>query len=299
MKPAALDQLLWRSSKPTPVHPQTKIIDVDTTQVRIRDTAANKPAIIFFCDPPIMVELYDELIEQIGPEFRVVVLELPGFGFSKLKSASALKFSETILAVEAAIQQLELGPVVLCGPCICGFVVTALAHRANLDVAGLVLMQTPDLAGMFAWTERMDPKRQLRTPYLGQILVRVGAKRLTQSWLRYATGKTTDHSVMSQKSTEVLEAGGSYPLATMLQLWSDGPRDHAIELPALIFWGQQDRSHVPTERTSTLKHVPQGELIKFEHCGHFPELEDPVEFSNRARPFFQSCLYSAKEHNSM
>ena len=291
MKPAALDRILWRTSKPAPAHPQTKIVEIDATEVRIRDTATNKPAIVFFCDPPIMVELYDELIEWIGPEFRVVVLELPGFGFSKLKSAKALEFSETIRAVEAAVQKLELGPVVLCGPCICGFVVTALAHRANLDVAGLVLMQTPDLAGMIAWTERMDPKRQLRTPYRGQILVRIAAKRLTRSWLRYATGKSTDHSIMSQKSMDVLEAGGSYPLATMLQLWGDGPLDHAIELPALIFWGQQDRSHIPTKRASTLKHVPQGKLIELEHCGHFPELEDPAEFAKRAKPFFQSCLY--------
>ncbi|WDE07060.1 alpha/beta hydrolase [Thalassomonas viridans] len=290
MNPAALDKFLWRTTKSAPINPQTKIIETSKSRVRVRDTEGEKPAVVFFCDPPVMVEHYDDLIKIFSDTFRVVVLELTGCGFSKPKSAKAFEFSEVVLAAEDAIHKLKLGSVVLCGPCICGFVAAELARRGNLNIAGLILIQTPDAANMLAWFERT--KKLLRIPYIGQIVVRATSKHLINFWFRYATGKQTNYSDMSTRSLEVISKGGIYSLATILQRWGKGLEDDAVEVPALIFWGKQDRSHAPTDRASSLKHVPNAELIEFEHCGHFPELEDPQEFAKIAKPFMDKCLYT-------
>lgn len=290
MTPATLDRFLWRSTRPAPSHPQTVMADSEDARVRIRDTRANGPTVVFFCDPPVTVEHYDALIDALGDAFRVLVVELPAFGFSSPKSDRAFEFEPAVAAVEAALAQLRLGPAVVCGPCICGFVAMELARRANLDIAGLILVQTPDASDMQAWTEGMDPKGRLRTPYLGQVLVRTMAKRLVRFWFRYATGRDTDHRPLSETATGVLSAGGRYPLASMLQRWRHALRDRPVQLPALVVWGAQDRSHRDTDRNGSLKHVPDAEIATFAACGHFPELEDPAGFVSRAEPFLKRCL---------
>jgi len=46
-----------------------------------------------------------------------------------------------------------------------------------------------------------------------------------------------------------------------------------INVPSTQIWGKKDYSHRRTDARSILKHLPNCELIEFEHCGHFPELE--------------------------
>lgn len=290
MTPAALDRLLWWSRTSPPAQPQTTLVRTEVADVRLRDTGGVAPTVVFFCDPPVMVDHYDALIAAMGTDVRVVVVELPGHGFSRPTSTEALGFSRAVDAVELALSQQVGGPMVLCGPCVCGFVATELAQRGVLPVAGLVLSQTPDLAGMLAWTERMDPKGRLRTPYLGQLLTRLSARRLAAWWFRYATARATDHHAMTATTTDALAAGGRFPLATMLQRWRTGPRDHGLELPTLAVWGQQDRSHTGTPRTSTQAHAPGAQLVTLEQCGHFPELEDPAAFAEAALPFVREAF---------
>ena len=237
-----------------------------------------------------MVEHYDELIGEMGSDYRIVVAELPGFGFSKSHSTEALGFQGSVSAVESALSDLVPGSMVVCAPCVCGFVGAELVHRGKLNIAGLVLVQTPDLDGMVRWTERMDPNGRLRKPYLGQILMRVGARRMTKKWFSYATAEGAQHATMAEKSLDVLSSGGSYPLATVFQIWGNELENHGLEIPALVIWGKQDRSHEPTERTSTLKHVPEARLTEFGQCGHFPELEDPAAFAEEVVPFLREVF---------
>lgn len=290
IRPAALDRLLWRIPTDLPPHAQTRTVETHGSRLRVRDTGAGKPGVVFICDPPNTVEHYDDLIAELGGDYRLLILELPGFGFSRADDLDAVNFAGSVAAVESALAALAPGPVVLCGPCVGGFVAAAVARRGRIPVAGLVLMQTPDTEGMRAWTERMDARGHLRRPWLGQLLVRLTAKRLTALWYRYAVGRETDPRPLTDTAIAVLERGGAYPLATMFQIWSREMADQPVDCPALALWGEQDRSHKGTDRESSRRHAPDATLCRFENCGHFPDLEDPVRFAATVRPFLERCL---------
>ncbi len=51
-------------------------------------------------------------------------------------------------------------------------------------------------------------------------------------------------------------------------------RLNVLEVPATIVWGTKDYTHRKTDKNSILEHLPNCEIIEFENCGHFPELED-------------------------
>lgn len=290
MNPADLDRILWRTSKQAPQHEQTVVLNTENGQLRIRDSGGAKPMVVFLCDPPVTIEAYDKLISLFESEYRIVVIELPGFGFSKATSSKAYEFNSSVIAIESAITELDPKSLVICGSCICGFVAAELVRRGNLDVSGLVLMQTPDVTGMSAWTDRADPKGWLRTKYIGQLIARAVAKNhLTAFWFGYATPKEYDHLWLTSVTLRALNAGASYPLATMLQTWLTSINDQPLEIPALVIWGKRDRSHKNTNPESTLKHVPNARTIELEDCGHFSELENPEKFYQLVVPFFRSC----------
>lgn len=286
MSSSVLDRILWHRFRASPAHPQTELIKTDYGSIRFRDSASPGKTIIFLCDPPVTVEAYDELFELLSPHYRVLVMELPGFGHSTPASSQAYDFKPTVHSLEQAITALALGPVIICAPCVCGFAAVAMTKANNpaLDIRGLVLIQTPDLEGMHRWVDRMDAKGTLRTRYVGQLLVRASAKRLSRFWVNYVTPKTFDADKLAQSITR---ARGAYPLATMLQRWGHQLDQQTSEVPALIVWGQQDRSHPHTCAASTLHHTPNAEVIELDNCGHFPELENPAQFCRVATPFFE------------
>ena len=290
MLASKFDKLLWRISRKASLHRQSRFIETSDCSFRIRDTGGDDTALVFLCDPPVTVEAYDKLIACFQPDHRVIVIELPSFGFTRISNASALTFEGAVRETEAAIKSLNLERCIVFGPCVCGFVAAELVARQQLPIKGLVLMQTPDRAGMLAWVERMDPKGLLRIPFIGQLIVRFTARRISKFWLKYATAKHYDSSNLVQTCDLALAQGGGYPLASMLQLWSKGTKDSNLNVPALSVWGKQDRSHKKTSTASTCKHVPNAEILEFSDCGHFTELEAPVEFSNAVQPFINRYI---------
>lgn len=287
---AKLDLRLWRIPSEIPEHDQSSITSVGSASVRLRDTGGSGNALVFLCDPPITVEAYDGLISTFSPDFRVVVAEIPGFGFSRATTDRQLSFAGAVELIETALTGLDLNSIILFGPCICGFVATELASRGNLPVAGVVLMQSPDKAGILSWVDRMDPKGLLRVPVLGQMLLKLNAKKTVKFWLQYATAKSFDPGGIIDATIGALERGGGYPLATMLQSWSTGTKDAGLEMPGLIIWGRQDRSHSETLSECTRAHLVNGEIIEFPDCGHFCELENPEQFAAKVRPFLNRYL---------
>ncbi|MGB5336971.1 MAG: alpha/beta hydrolase [Woeseiaceae bacterium] len=287
---ARFDRWLWQIPSEIPAHAQTYSVDVNASTLRVRDSGGASKALVFLCDPPVTVEAYDDLIASFQPDFRIIVVELPGFGFSRTSSAGQLTFSGAVEAVEAALAFLDFDSIVVFGPCVCGFVAAELAARGKLPINGVVLMQTPDKAGMLAWVERMDQRGLLRIPLIGQLMVKLNSKRLVKFWLKYATAKGFDSRPIASAITDALRRGCGYPLATMLQLWSEGPADARLDVPGLIVWGKQDRSHAETAPECSKAHLTSAEIIQFADCGHFSELERPSEFAASVKPFVDRCF---------
>lgn len=52
----------------------------------------------------------------------------------------------------------------------------------------------------------------------------------------------------------------------------------AIEKETIVLWGAADSSHIQTDKKSFLAYVPHARWIEFEHCGHFPDLENQEEY---------------------
>lgn len=234
------------------------------------------PTIVFCADPPVTLELYDDLLAVFSPHYRVIVVELPGMGFSVAGGDFTFGWQETNDDVAQFLRAVAGDQATLAFSCVAGLAAVDIAVRFPELVSRLVLMQTGSVAAFARWKAARDPKQILAKPVIGQILMkRLAAKRMPD-WYRLSVGNRKKLSAFCDCAAESLEQGALWSLASAYQVYMDP----TIELdqpaqPILALWGQADRSH-PADNAHTATTFSNDVAFKaFPELGHFLELEDP------------------------
>jgi len=209
--------------------------------IRVRDTGGDVPAVVLLTDAPHTVESYEELVAALTPRVRLVVLEPPGFGFSWASDPSSLGFPGATAAVLDALHQLQdrrrarrglrvrlsrpgggrRGPVA--GP----------RGAARAD---------PFLGRRRCTGDETCSTRAGGWPHPGwrQVGWRQNQRAALDSWYRYAAGPAAPVERWQQTAQDVLDAGGSYALASQSQTWwADGVSPPPpVDLPGAVLLGR-------------------------------------------------------------
>jgi pimeloyl-ACP methyl ester carboxylesterase len=247
--------------------------------LRYRDHGEGDDCYVFAADPPIVLEHYDELVGVLSRQARVIVLELPGFGFSPARPGFDFELGSTVRALELALERLGLRGVTLCFPCASAYVALALAHARPELVSRLLLAQAPAYAGELAWKQRRDPRGVLGRPVSGQLAMRAISKSRLPAWFALSVGDRERLRPFTELAAERLAAGARWSLASAFQRYLvDGVAPPQVEQPLLALWGERDRSHQGTDFESSRSLSRRTELVRWKDVGHFPELEAPERF---------------------
>jgi pimeloyl-ACP methyl ester carboxylesterase len=295
VQPAVLDTELY-APRPrdswagwaTASRPGVRLLETPGSLVRVRDTGGSGPALVLLTDAPHTVESYDDLVAELAPAARLVVLEPPGFGFSWATDPAALGLPGATASVVDALHQLGISGAVLGGACVYGFLALAAAAVDPALAGGLLLAQTPSWTASDHWGRGvLDPQGQLAAPWTGQVGWRVTRGSATESWYRFAAGPDAPVDRWQQTGREVLRAGASYALASQLQAWwgADASGPGPVDLPATVLWGEADRSHrrAGTDPEGVLELLPRGAVVRVPGAGHFVDTEDVATTADQFR----------------
>lgn len=267
--------------------PDIRYAHLPQTSIRYR-LAGNGPRTIVLCaDPPVVLELYDALIDALARDFRVIVFEPPAFGLSLPRAGLDFSLPGTADVIETFLCTLGPGPYVLAFPCVPAYAALLLAAHRPALVEALVLMQAPHWHEELAWKRRRDPKNLLGRPWLGQLLLRLARRKRAGAWYRLALGNRELLPEFVAATDHAFAHGACFSLASAFQrfLVDADPAFGVIGQPALVVWGAADRSHADTDRASIRRHLPQAWLLEWPDVGHFPELEAPLHFAEALRAF--------------
>ncbi|MFQ5458000.1 MAG: alpha/beta fold hydrolase [Myxococcota bacterium] len=255
--------------------------------IRLRLAGSGSVPIALIPDPPNLIEHYDALFDLLAPDFRVLCLELPGFGLSRPKAGFDFSLDAQTRVVEKALRILDTGPCVVAFSCVAGQIGLKLACEQPDLVSHLALIQTPSWAEQIKWSRRVDPKRRISTPVLGQLLLALGKRKVARGWYAIATPDAATAERFDRVAREGFDRGAAYSLASAFQKLSSepDPRFGTLNQRALVLWGMQDRTHRRTEKRSALAHLPNGTYLEFGEAGHFPELEQPERFRDALKAF--------------
>jgi pimeloyl-ACP methyl ester carboxylesterase len=244
--------------------------------IRIRDSGGQSPSVIFACDAPNVLEHYDAIYELLSPSYRLICLEMPGFGFSWPNSSFDFSLQQYVDIVAHAITTLRAGPATLMFPCAWSYVAFQLATQQPSLISRIVVSQCPHWDEEQAWSKRIDIRGMIGTPIVGQLFLAMAPRRVSQNWYNIALPQGQPTTDFAEPARKVLSSGGIFCLASMTQAWFHVKNpSFKVSQPTVVMWGGSDRTHRRSNPNSVLGYLERGEVMVFPEAGHFPELEEP------------------------
>ncbi|HEX8632960.1 MAG TPA: alpha/beta fold hydrolase [Pyrinomonadaceae bacterium] len=232
-----------------------------------------------------------DVFDQLAREFRVVALDLKGFGFTAKPDGDYSPEAQAALVVRL-LDQLGIERAVWCGSSMGGAVALAGAINYPQRVDGLVLV------GSSAFTETRGGSlapAYVRWPYLGGATAALAltSDSLVREGLRksfHDASKVTDERVAAyyrplrtrngQRAARLVRDGRDY---TRIERGLD-----QIRQPTLLIWGAEDRLNLLEDGRRLHARIKESQLVVFDACGHLPQEEMPERFVREVLSFMKS-----------
>ena len=259
-------------------YPESKFIYWRGAEIHYTDTGTGPP-IMFIHGFGGSFTNMEPLAHQLQNKYRVVCLDLPGFGLSDLPEGQTTNFKAMYADyITFMLGHLHMDSVYVVGNSMGGWMSWSLTAQHLDKVKKLVLFNSAgyDLDKV---KKNLGVSDFLKTSIARQIVSRgmpLFISRKNARKIRAKESAVDEREVFI--SNQLANRNGN--LQSMLKLLSSGEKADTtlitkITCPTLIIWGRQDNI-VPVEHANRFKRdLPNSQLIIYEDCGHVPMLEHP------------------------
>jgi pimeloyl-ACP methyl ester carboxylesterase len=236
-----------------------------------------------------------ENIPVLARSYRVIAVDLPGFGESEMPSRP-ITISGYARTLDALCDTLELDTVRVVGNSMGGFVAAELAIRSPDRVEGLCLVAA---AGLSVEDARADRTRGVRHRvenllffYTAWCANRFPALALRPRVRRWMLGLVVAHpeqlpGPLIAAQVKGIAKPGFDPALEALTRYPIRDRLGEIGCPTLIVWGDEDRL-VPLSDAAEFEWLIAGsQKLTYADTGHAPMIERPEQFNADLRAFFE------------
>jgi pimeloyl-ACP methyl ester carboxylesterase len=286
-----------------------RLIDLPTTQVRVRVAGTGSRTIVFACDMPNVVENYDEVIQQLGSDYRVVCFEQPGFGFSYPKPGFTFTRRAYADALAGMLRELAMGPYILAFPCVSIFYGLTVAQQHAGLIERLVLMQATSWPRQCAWAAKVVGRFLLATaalplfgtqvtatPFLGQAVWAATEPSFARRTHRHVIYKAAERQELFNRLATPLYAAFDHgacncmPSAFQHYFTDDETAIARVNQPTLILWATGDRSHKTSDSHGLMAYAPNATWQEVPDTGHHLELENPEVIAGAIKQFLSQVV---------
>jgi pimeloyl-ACP methyl ester carboxylesterase len=265
-----------------------RFVEIDGRRVNVVELGAGEPAMVFIHG---LAGSWQNWLENL-PHFaaaghRVIALDLPGFGASE-PPRSKISIPGYGALVDVLLDRLGVGPAVIVGNSMGGFIGAEVAIQYPARVERLVLVSA---AGLTVEYQRNETA-------LG--VLRFG-KRLVMAWGGFVGARS--EAIASRPRTrrllmrlvvhdadrlpapliaEQMRGAGNPGFVDALDALTDypiRPRLGEIACPTLIVWGAEDNLVPVRDAAEFERLIPDARKVVWEKTGHVPMLERPAGFN--------------------
>jgi len=232
---------------------------------------------------------WKDVFDELAKEFRVVALDLKGFGFTA-KPEGDYRVETQAALVMGLLDQLKIERATLCGSSMGGAVALSAAINYPQRVESLILV------GSSAFNEGSGgaslAPAYVRWPYVGAGLTALAltSDSLVRDGLRksfYDESKVTDERIAAYYRP--LRTRGGQRAARLVR---DG-RDYSsiensldkIRQPTLLIWGAHDRLNLLEDGRRLHSEIAHSQFVVYDNCGHLPQEEMPERFARDVSEF--------------
>jgi pimeloyl-ACP methyl ester carboxylesterase len=240
--------------------------------------------------------VWKDVFEPLAEQFRVIAVDLKGFGFSAKPDGDYTRRAQGELVVRL-LDHLKIDRAILCGSSMGGEAGLNAAHYHPERVAALILV---DSAGVTVPGGGSVSPGIAEWPVIGPAVATLAltSDSLVRDGLRksfYDDLLVTDEQVEAYYRPLKTRGGQRAAFLARRQagLYPIEPEINKIWQPTLIVWGAEDEL-IPLEAGRRLNAlIANSRLVVFDKCGHLPQAEAPERFVNEVRNFAASMTPAA------
>jgi pimeloyl-ACP methyl ester carboxylesterase len=280
----------YRAFRNMRLAPDVYFADFERYLIRYQLKGNGERVLVFIPNAPNMIEHYAYLVSLLEKDFRILIFELPGFGYSIPKTLD-YDYSLTTCTQVATdlLDYLGVQNSILAFPCLGGFIALKIAEQRPDLVFSLVMMQTVCWEEQQKWGWQIHRFLPLGTPIKGQLLIMLMKKKITRNWYRRTIEDRTKQTEFTRIALQQYAKGAAYTIASSFQglFNSPAPQFRFTTKPAIVLWGAADVTHRKSDQWSILQYCANAAPYEFHGSGHFPELEYPELFADILRSEYE------------
>lgn len=255
----------------------SKFAEINGVKLHYQEKGTGTPLILIHGYTSLFYT-WNDVFEPLSEHFRVIAVDLKGFGFSEKPVGDYTKREQAVL-VKGLLDHLKIDKAWLAGNSMGGDVSLNIALQNPNRVAGLILI---DSAGVKFESKSPSSSSSFKIPFFGRVFAAVAltSDRLVRGGLErsfFDDSKITDQDVRMYH-IPLTSKNGQRAAALATQQWDLYPIENdlgKINVPTLIMWGAEDEV-VPLETGRKMNSlIKNSELVVFENCGHLPQEEMP------------------------
>ncbi len=260
------------------------IVEVNGTRIAYdrRDENAGGPPVIFVHAFPLNRTMWEPQFEEFGGVFDVIAPDMRGHGASEL-DLERVSMEQMADDVHALAEALELGPVVLVGLSMGGYVALAFAKKYPDALRALVLADTRATAD--------DAEaRENRYATIRDVAANGPAALAEKMLPRLLSEKSIeeDHELVLtvRRMIETNSAAGiAAALAGMAEREDSSGVLASIAVPTLVIVGTEDAVTPPADAEALASGIAGARLERLEGAAHLSNLERSAEFNTLLKDF--------------
>jgi pimeloyl-ACP methyl ester carboxylesterase len=264
----------------------SRFVDVDGMSVHYRDEGSG-PVLLLLHGNGASLHTWDGWAQALRASFRVVRMDLPGFGLTGPAPDSDYSIAASIRFVDDFAKALELPRFALGGNSLGGHIAWeyALAHPER--VHALVLVD----AGGYPSQGSVLVYRLASTPVVSKLLTWGDPRPLVAKTLRetYADPSRVTDALIDRYTELSLRPGNRDAFVSRAMQ----PRvDHSralskLNVPTLVIWGREDRL-IPVDYAERFRRdVRDAMVLVYDELGHVPMEEGPERTAVDVRRFLE------------
>lgn len=270
----------------------SRFLEVDGRRVHYRDEGTGPTTLILLHGVMASLHTWDGWVEALAPHYRVLRVDLPGFGFSDDLPPDRYSPEHSAHLLEQLRRHFGLARMHIAGNSLGGLVAWYYAAQYPAHVDKLILIDP------IAYPQKLPPIMQLVSlPGVGEMARFITPRALVAQNVRqvYGDPRNIAPDTIDRYYRLLLHGDNRRAMVRMfrtIKLLREDPAIAAsvrkVRAPTLLMWGAEDRWVPPSLIARWQEDLPDVCVKLYAGLGHIPMEEQPALTAADAHAFLQA-----------
>jgi len=225
--------------------------------------------------------LWQDTMSYLGKFYRTYALDFWGFGESG-KKRDTYTVHDFVSMVGQFMEQLGIVRAPLVGHSMGGTVSLMAAIQYPERISKVIVVGSPIVGSSLAHLLKL-------AGYRLNALILFNMMGVFRAWMRYHYSRVicSDPRFPDMIDRDISRTTLESFLLSIASLRRTDLRSslHKIKAPTMGIYGDKDKVVDPRQWQVLLNGIPHARIVRFENAGHFPMLEEPLNFSRHLQAF--------------